>query len=146
MPPADLLPLLLPLTLVIAGALVTLGFEPFLQRAGKHGLLPWLGAAFLLAAGGVQAFAATGQLHGVLAMDGARLWLCEAIIASSICALAGLQQSLGRDEYPGGEAYSLTLFGAAGAMLMVMANDTLALFLALELMSLSIYAMVGLRR
>jgi NADH-quinone oxidoreductase subunit N len=146
MPPADLLPLLLPLTLVIAGALVTLGFEPFLQRAGKHGLLPWLGAAFLLAAGGVQAFAATGQLHGVLAMDGARLWLCEAIIAASICALAGLQQSLGRDEYPGGEAYPLTLFGAAGAMLMVMANDTLALFLALELMSLSIYAMVGLRR
>ncbi len=145
MPTADL-SLLLPLALVITGALVTLGFEPFLQRAGKHGLLPWLGAFFLLAAGGVQALAATGHLHNVLAMDSARMWLCEAIIASGICAMAGLQQSLSRDELPGGEAYCLTIFAVAGAMLMVMANDSIVLFIGMELASFSVYALVGLRR
>ncbi len=146
MPAADLYPLLLPLTLVIAGALTVLGFEPFLQRAAKHRLLPWLAAGFLVAAGAVQAVAATGALHGILAIDTPRLWLCEAIIASTLLALGGLQQSLGRDDYPGGESYCLTMFGAAGAMLMVMANDTLVLFIGLELMSLSIYALVGMRR
>lgn len=146
MPAADLYPLLLPLTLVIAGALTVLGFEPFLQRATKHRLLPWLAAVFLVAAGVAQATAASGALHGILAIDTPRLWLCEAIIGSTLLALGGLQLSLGRDDYPGGEAYCLTLFGAAGAMLMVMANDSLVLFTGLELMSLSIYALVGMRR
>jgi len=146
MPPVDLFPLFLPLTLVIAGALIVLGFEPFLQRASKHRLLPWLAAILLVAAGAVQAGAPTGSLHGIFAMDTPRLWMCEAIIISTLIAIGGLQMSLARDDYPGGEAYSLSLFGAAGAMLMVMAVDTLALFVALELMSLSIYALVGMRR
>jgi NADH-quinone oxidoreductase subunit N len=146
MPVVDLFPLLLPLTLVIAGALVVLGFEPFLQRATKHRLLPWLAAVFLVAAGAVQLGAATGSIHGILGMDTPRLWMCAAIIVSSLLAIGGLQQSLARDDYAGGEAYSLTLFGAAGAMLMVMSADTLMLFVALELMSLSIYALVGMRR
>ncbi len=146
MPPADLFPLLAPLSLVIAGALVVLGFEPFLQRSAKHALLPWLAALFLVGAGLVQVYAPTGHLHGLLAMDNARAWLCASIIGATLCAIAGLQQTLSRDDYPGGEAYALTLFGAAGALLMVMANDTLALFLGIELASLSVYALVGLRR
>jgi NADH-quinone oxidoreductase subunit N len=146
MPTADLFPLLVPLLLVLCGALVALGFEPFLQRAGKHALIPWLGAAFLVLAGVAQAFAVPGHLHGMLAMDTPRLWLCESIIAAALCALAGLQQSLSRDQYPGGEAYALTLFATVGAMVMTMANDSLALFIGIELASLSIYALVGLRR
>lgn len=146
MPTADLFPLLVPLSLVLVGALVALGFEPFLQRATKHALLPWLSALFLVLAGVAQAMVEPGHLHGVLAMDTARLWLCEGIIAAALCSIAGLQQSLGRDEYPGGESYALTLFATVGAMVMTMANDTLALFIGIELASLSIYAMVGMRR
>lgn len=145
MPTADLL-LLLPLSLVLVGALVALGFEPFLQRATKHALLPWLSALFLVFAGVVQAMAEPGQLHGILVMDTARLWLSMAIIAAALCSIAGLQQSLGRDGYPGGEAYALTLFATVGALVMTMANDSLALFIGIELASLSIYAMVGMRR
>ena len=74
------------------------------------------------------------------------MWLCGAIIAAALCSIAGLQQSLSRDEYPGGESYALTLFATVGAMVMTMANDSLALFAGIELASLSIYAMVGLRR
>ncbi len=146
MPTADLFPLLLPLSLVLIGALVALGFEPFLQRTTKHALIPWLAAVFLVLAGVAQAMIGTGHLHGILAMDHARLWLCEAIIAAALCSIAGLQQTLARDEYPGGEAYALTLFATVGAMIMTMANDSLALFIGIELASLSIYAMVGMRR
>ena len=138
--------MLVPMSLVLIGALVALGFEPFLQRASKHAIIPWLAAGFLVAAGLAQFGATTGHLHGLLAMDTPRMWLCGAIIAAALCSIAGLQQSLSRDEYPGGESYALTLFATVGAMVMTMANDSLALFAGIELASLSIYAMVGLRR
>jgi NADH-quinone oxidoreductase subunit N len=146
MPTADLFPMLIPLSLVLIGALVALGFEPFLQRASKHAIIPWLAAGFLVAAGLAQAAATTGHVHGLLAMDTPRMWLCVAIIVAAICSIAGLQQSLSRDDYPGGEAYALTMLATVGAMVMTMANDSLALFVGIELASLSIYAMVGLRR
>jgi NADH-quinone oxidoreductase subunit N len=146
MPAVDLFPFLAPLILVACGGLVVLGFEAFLSRALKHELLPWIGAAFLLVAGIVQGYAVEGHVHGLLAMDHARMWLCGTIIASTLLGLAGLQSSLSRDDYPGGEPYALMLFAAAGAMVMTMANDTIALFIGLELASLSIYALVGLRR
>src|SRR3954463_5985252 len=105
MHPTDLIPLLMPVLLVLAGALVVLGAEPFLQRAAKHAWLPWIAAVMLVAAGAAQAlapqFGGLGHLHGIFAMDTARLWLCEAIIASTLCALAGLQQTLARDDYAG---------------------------------------------
>jgi NADH-quinone oxidoreductase subunit N len=147
MPPVEPFPLLAPLLLACIGGLVCLGAEAFLGRSAKHRILPWLGAIAL--AGAIVAQLAcvhAGHLHGMLAMDGARSWLCVAILASAGLALAGLQQTLARDEYAGGEPYALTCFAAVGAMLMVMASDTIALFLGLELASLSIYALVGLRR
>lgn len=142
----ELFPLLLPITLVAAGGMAALGLEAFLARATKHELLPWIGAAFLVAAGIAQAYVGEGHAHLLFAMDHARMWLCGGVIASALLGLAGLQSSLSRDEYPGGEPYALTLFAAAGAMAMVMANDAIALFICLELASLSVYALVGMRR
>jgi NADH-quinone oxidoreductase subunit N len=139
-------PLFLPIALVVAGALVTLVFEPFLKTESKHGLLPWLAAVWVVAAGIALACIPTGHFHGIYALDDVRLWLGEAILAATVCSLAGLQASLGRDRFPGGEGYPLVLIAAAGALLMTMAGDFLALFLALELTSLPIYALVGMRR
>ncbi len=45
-----------------------------------------------------------------------------------------------------GEYYGLLLFAAAGMLLLITANDLIVLFIAFELMSLSIYAMVGVAR
>jgi NADH-quinone oxidoreductase subunit N len=150
MPPADLLSLLLPVLLVTTGALATLGTEPFIANQDKHRWLPWMAAvalfAALIAQAGLLHAGAFGHLHQIYAMDAARAWLCAAVIGSTLVALAGLQQSLARDQYAGGEPYPLMLFAAVGAMLMVMANDTLALFVGLEIASLSVYALVGLRR
>jgi len=148
MPSVDLFPLLTPFVLVCVGGLVCLGFEAFLARSTKHAVLPWLGALFLIAAGIAQVagLGHDGHLHGMLASDTARGWLSLTIIAAALIGLGGLQQSLSRDDYPGGEPYALTIFAAAGAVLMVLAVDTIALFIGMELASLSIYALVGLRR
>jgi len=150
MPPAALFPLLLPLLLVTVGGLAVLGAEPFLTRASKHAWLPWIAVVILLGAGLVQAAAGCtgsfGSIYGIFAMDQVRLWLCLAVILSAAIGMAGLQQTLSRDDYAGGEPYALALFASAGAMMMVMATDFLALFVALEITSLSVYALVGLRR
>ena len=147
MPTASLFTLFAPVLLVLIGGLACLGSEPFIHRhQSKHAWLPWIAAFFLVLAGFLQAFTPLGHLHGIYALDTARLWLCEAVIGSTLVALAGMQQSLDRDDYAGGEPYALTMFAVAGAMLMVMAADTLALFVGLEIASLSIYALVGLRR
>src|SRR4029453_3192657 len=45
-----------------------------------------------------------------------------------------------------GELFSLTLFTLLGIMLMISANNLLVIYLGLELQSLSIYALVALRR
>ncbi len=142
----SLFSLLAPVILVLAGGLAVLGAEPFLRRADKHAWLPWIGAIFAAIAIAVQFAVPTGHVHGLYAMDPARLWLCVSVVAAGALGLAGLQQTLARDDYHGGEPYALTLFATAGAMLMVMASDLLALFVGLEIASLSVYALVGLRR
>lgn len=45
-----------------------------------------------------------------------------------------------------GEYYMLLLFAAAGMMALPMANDFLTFFLSLEVLSLAVYALVGVRR
>ena len=142
----ELLPLLLPVVLTLVAGCVTLAAEPFLAGESKHSWLPWVAVLILAAAGVSLAFAPTGHLHGIFALDGARRWLSFAVIAATIISIGGLQQTLSRDRFPGGEAYALACFGAAGAILMVMAADLLALFVALEVTSLAVYALVGLRR
>ncbi len=141
--------LLIPLLVLTSGALVVLACEPFLDRRLKHAWLPWLACAALLACGLALAAGVAPGLHvmgGILAMDPARLWLVEAVLGSTLIGVAGLQQTLSRDEYAGGEPYALALFTAIGAMLMVMSCDLLTLFVGLEMASLSVYALVGLRR
>ncbi|MBE3073168.1 MAG: NADH-quinone oxidoreductase subunit N [Acidobacteria bacterium] len=51
-----------------------------------------------------------------------------------------------RDDLPEGEYYALTLFALAGMMLMAMATDLVILFLALEVFSLAVYVLTGIRR
>jgi NADH-quinone oxidoreductase subunit N len=51
-----------------------------------------------------------------------------------------------RDRLPTGEYYTLMLFSIAGMMLMGSATDLLVIFLALEIMSLGVYVMTGIKR
>ena len=50
------------------------------------------------------------------------------------------------ERLPAGEYYTLTLFAIAGMMMMALATDLLLIFVALEILSLSVYVLTGLRR
>lgn len=146
MDPAPLLPLLAPILLVLVGGLAALAAEPFLAGQAKHRWLPWLAILGLVAAGVAQCLAPSGHLHGVFGNDEARRWLSLAVIAAAACAMGGLQQSLDRDRFPGGESYALAAIATTGVLGMVAALDAIAFFVSVETAALAIYALVGLRR
>ncbi len=85
-------------------------------------------------------------LNGMLVMDRFSLFFTAVV---SICALGSVLTSanylerfgLGRSEY-----YALLFFATSGMVVLVSAYNLISLFLGLELMSLSVYVLVGYRR
>ena len=47
---------------------------------------------------------------------------------------------------PAGEYYALVLFAIVGMMMMATASDLLVIFVALEILSLAVYVLTGIRR
>ena len=72
------------------------------------------------------------------------LKLCAYVaIAVTLIYARGYNADRGLDR---GEFYSLTLFSLLGQMVMISANNLLVVYVGLELMSLSLYALAALRR
>lgn len=67
------------------------------------------------------------------------------LVSAALTALASFRY-LDREKLQYPEYYVLMLFSVLGMMLMVSALDLIVVFIALELMSLSVYALVGFRR
>ena len=68
------------------------------------------------------------------------------MLVTTLLAVAGLQSTAQRDADAGGESYALLLLAACGALVLCMAQTTLAGFIGLELLSLAIYAAIGTKR
>lgn len=146
LPAADLFPFLLPIVVLIAGALACLVAEPLLADRDKHVALPWTAVSFLGAAAIAFRFTTPGHIHGMFALDPVRAGLCLTLLAVAGLGIAALQQNLSQDRFAGGEPYVLMLLSTIGLQGMVMATNSVSLFVAMELASLAIYPMVGLRR
>lgn len=95
-----------------------------------------------------------GWLHGVtevgassmIAVDGLRLFGNWVFL---IAAAFGILMSMSYVERQGlqaGEFFALLLFSAVGMMVMVAARDLIVIFLGLEVMSISVYAMAAMNR
>jgi len=67
------------------------------------------------------------------------------VLAVSVLLVYSRRYLQARDMYRG-EFYTLTLFSVLGMMVMVSANHFITLYLGLELLSLSLYAMIALQR
>ncbi len=137
---------LLPFLLLVLGALVLMLSEAFL-RSGSRGYQSALAIAFGIAAGVAAPFAPDRVLFGGQAVsDG-----FSGFVAVVVCAGLVLSALLGRGwlERRGmerGEYYALALFGASGMVLLAMATDLLLAFIAIEVMSLAIYALAAYPR
>ena len=135
-----------PVILVALGALVSLAVEPFLKDENKHKIIPWIASLFVVFGMASFYLVNTGVCHDLYAMDPVRRLLGLAVLLCALLGVAGLQWTLAHEKFKGGEAYGLLLLASCGAVLMTQAIDFLALFIAMELTSFPVYALVGIRR
>ncbi len=145
---ADLIALL-PELLLTCGALLLMLSEVFLrgERRGYQAVLAALSAAAALAAFVWQADASARSLFGGFAVADR----FSTFVGATICAGLFLTALLGAGFLRAraaerGEFYALCLLAAVGMCLLARSNDLIFIFIALEVMSVSTYALAGYLR
>src|SRR6478672_5785513 len=138
---------IVPMACVTAAGIAAMVAESF-RDPGERMPIAGLGAVGLIGA----AFATVllwnhnAVSFGVVAADNFGLFVTGTLILIGLLTLAISGPTIERERLPGGEYYALMLFATAGMMLMAAATDLLVIFLALEVMSLAVYVLTGIRR
>ena len=128
-------------------ALVDLGVKSA-QRTLTYVLtLITLGAVALMqalyASGGETSYG----FGNMVVSDAMGNWLkCFASLAMVVTLVYGRPYAAERDMLRGGELFSLSMFALLGMFVMISGNNFLVLYMGLELLTLSSYALVALRR
>src|SRR4249919_3085171 len=136
-----------PMACVAAAAIAAMIAEAFSVQGERMPIAP-LGVIGLV--GAALASAALWNHNtssfGVVSADNFGLFVTGTLIVVGLLTLAISGPTIERERLPGGEYYALMLFATAGMMLMATATDLLVIFLALEVMSLAVYVLTGIRR
>lgn len=140
-------PEILLLVMACVIALVDLGVKSRLRN-----LTYWLTLATLaVVAWWCGEFAARGDtlyaFNKMVVSDPMGNWLkCFATIAMMVCLVYGRPYAGDRDMLRGGEMFTLAMFSLLGIFVMISGSNFLVIYLGLELLTLSSYALVALRR
>jgi NADH-quinone oxidoreductase subunit N len=138
---------LAPVAILVAGALVLLVSEVFLTttRRGYQAYLS-LATAAVTAVTAIVTRPAGAIFGGQATVDGFSVFVTVVIcLGVGLSALVSADWLRARD-VERGEYHALTLFAASGMVLLGMASDLLVTFVAIEIMSLSTYALAAYLR
>src|SRR5207247_10269753 len=132
---------------VTAAALAAMVAEAF-RAPGERMPIGPLGAIGLVGAAvsAVLLWNHNTSSFGVVFADNFGLFVTFILIIIGLLSLATSEPTIDREHLPRGEYYALMLFAIAGMMLMATAADLLVIFLALEVLSLAVYVLTGIRR
>ncbi|HVC21604.1 MAG TPA: NADH-quinone oxidoreductase subunit N [Vicinamibacterales bacterium] len=138
---------IVPMGCVTAAGIAAMVAEAFRKPGERMPIAP-LGIIGLLAAGlaTVLLWGRGDVSFGVVAADDFGLFVTGVLVVVGLLTLAFSPAVVEREKLPPGEYYALTLFAIAGMMLMAQATDLLVIFLALEVLSLAVYVLTGIRR
>jgi NADH-quinone oxidoreductase subunit N len=103
----------------------------------------WLTIDDLVAGGRPEAAASAPVLGGMVAADKYSVFFRLVVLASAAIAVLLGYHYLRRTGEARGEFYALLLFATSGMTLLTAAADLIVVFLALEVLSLSLYVMAG---
>jgi NADH-quinone oxidoreductase subunit N len=139
---------LFPLLAVVAGALVVLLLEVFIKKE-KRDYLGFVSLAFLAAAA-FLAVTSWGKEYSYfrrgLALDGVAIFLTLLFLLAVAFVILLSLKYIRQQEANHGEIFALLLLALSGLMIMTSSSDLLVIFLGLEVLSVSSYALAGLRR
>ena len=138
---------IVPLLCVILAALAAMGAEAFRARGeripiGGLGIIGLVGASL----SSILLWDRNAASFGVIVADNFGLFVTQVLVIVGILTIMFSSHVLRRDGLPAGEYYALVLFAIAGMMMMATANDLLVVFLALEILSVAVYVLTGIRR
>jgi NADH-quinone oxidoreductase subunit N len=145
----DIVPIvpMLMVTLASCAVLVAEAFRPGHERwpYGGHGTLAAIGLVGAIASS-VLLWNRNKIAFGVIVLDDFAIFFTVTVCAVGLLTILLSAGSAVRDRLPEGEYYALLLFSVMGMMLMGSTRDLLVIFIALEIMSIGVYVMTGLRR
>lgn len=139
---------LAPLLAVVSGALLVLLVEAFMKRESREPL-GYLAAFALLAVGFFAVRSWNRDLDyfgGRLVLDRLALLLIAVFVIMGLFVLLMGLKYAARQDMNLGEFSGLVLLAVAGLMIMVSSEDWLVVFLGLEVLSVSSYALTGLKK
>ncbi|HKT81915.1 MAG TPA: NADH-quinone oxidoreductase subunit N [Vicinamibacterales bacterium] len=138
---------IVPMACLVAAGIAAMIAEAFREPGEEMPIGP-LGAVGLV--GAIVASALLWNRNaasfGVVVADNFALFVTFVLLLTGLLSLAISGPTIVRERLPRGEYYALMLFGLAGMVLMAMATDLLVIFLALEVLSLAVYTLTGIRR
>src|SRR4051812_30388062 len=138
---------IIPMVSVVLAATAAMLAEAFRQPGERMplfglGLIGLVGAAV----SSIMLWDTDARAFGVVRADNFTLFINLILCVVGVLTMLFSTEVVEREGLPPGEFYALTLFGLSGMMLMAAATDLLVIFLALEVLSLSVYVLTGLRR
>jgi len=138
---------IIPVICVTLAGLACMLAEAFRKR-GERIPIGGLGIIGLVGAGAavVLLWGRRAESFGVVVADDFGLFVQLVLVGIGLLTILFSSDVIERDALPAGEYYALVLFALAGMMLMAVAADLLIIFLALEVFSLALYVLTGLRR
>jgi NADH-quinone oxidoreductase subunit N len=127
------------LAAMLAAAITSPGERMPIAGFGHIGLVGAAVASVFLWGRDAQAF-------GVIRADNFALFINLVLCVVGVLTMLLSSAVVERENLPAGEYYALTLFAIVGMMMMAAATDLLVIFVALEVFSLAVYVLTGLRR
>ena len=136
-----------PMLCVTLAALAVMGAEAFRSKGeslpvGGLGIVGLVGAAV----SSVLLWNRNAASFGVIVADNFALFVTITLVIVGILTIMFSSPVVKRDGLPAGEYYTLILFSIAGMIMMASANDLLVIFIALEILSIAVYVLTGIRR
>ena len=141
---------IIPMLCVTLAALAAMIAEAFRVR-GERMPVGFLGGLGLVGLGGAAVSATllwnrNSEGFGVIVADNFGLFVTLILVVVGVLTILFSSPVLRRDGLPAGEYFALTLFSIVGMIMMATANDLLVIFIALEILSLAVYVLTGIRR
>jgi NADH-quinone oxidoreductase subunit N len=139
---------ILPLIILVGWASLILLLDVFLGKKvkGMTAFLAALGLAAVLVVSFLDLGGSPQAFNGMVVQDGFSSFLQILFAGSGLVAIALAYPYLERMGIKRGEFYPLLLFSLSGMILMAQAADLIVVFLALELLSIPLYILVGIAR
>jgi NADH-quinone oxidoreductase subunit N len=140
--------LILPEAVILLFAIVILILDPFLQKGRKiiTAHLGWIAVSVAFIVNLILWNSNAATFSDMFLVDNYACFFKMIFLVGSFLIILVSMGYLKREELVHGEYFSLVLFSTLGMMLLASGFDLVVIFLGLEIMSVSLYVLVGFKR